>query len=480
MLAESDVKAIVSDAMALLGGVGIAIDGTARALLLEHGARMDGASGRVRLPEDLVRQSLALAPSVVRLFDTRGRLTHELGGGRQYFTPGSSAVSVLDRAGGGARPPVTADYVRYVQVAGALAHFASQSTAFIPADVPAAISDSYRLYLSLLHGEKPVVTGTFSVASLPVMRDLQLVIRGSARELEAKPLTIYTCCPTSPLAWSADAYGALLDCARGGIPVEIVPMPLAGFVAPVRLAGTLVQHTAEVLSGVVLAQLARAGAPVIYGCAATIFDVRHETTPLGAAEAMLLAHGAAQIGRHFTLPTQAYIGLSDAKELDCQAGLETGMGAAVAAAAPIDQVAGSGMLDFVNTFSIEKLVIDHEICAMAARLRAGMAPLATSVVPLIEELLREGHLLIAADTRRGMREEIALPGPAIDRASRQRWAADGSHTALRRASELAASLVATWEPPQRPDCTSRDLTERMRAEARAHGLHELPEASCAA
>jgi trimethylamine---corrinoid protein Co-methyltransferase len=478
MLATIDLIAIVDDAMDLLDRVGIAIDGDARALLLDGGAQEDRATARVRLPHDLVRTAVGAAPSVVRLFDTAGRLTHELGAGRQHFTPGSSAVSVLDRTRAAAREPVTADYVEYVQVVSALTQFAAQSTAFIPADVPAAISDSYRLYLSLLHGEKPVVTGTFSVASLAVMRDLQLAIRGSATELEAKPLAIYTCCPTSPLAWGADASGALVDCARHGIPVEVVPMPLSGFIAPVRLAATLVQHTAEALSGVVLAQLARAGAPVLYGCAATIFDVRYGTTPLGAAEAMLLACGAAQIGRHLHLPTQAYIGLSDAKALDVQAGFETGMGVAAAAAAPIDQVAGAGMLDFVNCFSLEKLVVDHEICAMAARLRAGITPLATSAIPAVEELLREGHLLIAADTRRGMREEIALPGPVVDRATRQRWTEDGSRMAIERASEAVAALIRKWEPPQRPDHVSRSLTERMQAEARAHGLQELPETPC--
>jgi trimethylamine:corrinoid methyltransferase-like protein len=478
MLASADLRMILDDASGLLERVGIATDGEARTLLLEAGGQVDRGTGRLRLPRDLVAKAAASAPAVVRLFDTSGRLTHELGAGRQYFTPGSSAVAVLDRTRAAARPPLTADYVEYVQVVASLPQFAAQSTAFIPADVPAAISDSYRLFLSLLHGEKPVVTGAFSPGSLPVMRDLQVAIRGSASELAARPLAIYTCCPTSPLAWSADAAGALIDCARHAIPVEVVPMPLSGFIAPVRLAATLVQHTAEALSGVVIAQLARAGAPVLYGCAATIFDVRYGTTPLGAAEAMLLACGAAQIGRQLGLPTQAYIGLSDAKQLDVQAGLETAMGAAMAAAAPIDLVAGGGMLDFVNTFSTEKLVVDHEICAMAARLRAGIGPLTTSAIPAVEELLREGHLLIAADTRRGIREEFTLPGPAIDRASRQRWTDDGSSPANARAAEIVAALVRGSQPPRRAEHISRNLIERMQAEARAHGLQELPGVSC--
>ena len=108
-------------------------------------------------------------------------------------------------------------------------------------------------------------------------------------------------------------------------------MPLSGFMAPVTLVGTLVQHTAETLSGVVISQLVRPGAPVLYGGSPAIFDVRYETTPMGAIETMMIDCAYSEIGKHLGLPTQAYIALSDAKQLDAQAGLETGMGATLAA-----------------------------------------------------------------------------------------------------------------------------------------------------
>ena len=474
------VRLVVEDAMDVLERIGIAFHDPASAdLVAAHGGVRDDASGRVRIPADLVSRALAAAPDVVRLFDTSGTLTHEIGGERQYFTPGSAAVSILDAATGEARPGTTADYVRYVRLAGALPLFASQSTAFVPADVPAAISDSYRLYLSLLHGTKSVVTGTFSAAACGVMEDLLVAVRGTRADLADRPLAIYTCCPTSPLAWSADSATTLLACARSGIPVEIVPMPLSGFIAPVALAGTLVQLTAEGLSGVVLAQLARPGTPVLFGCASTAFDVRHETTPLGSPEAVLLACGAGQIGRHLGLPTQAYVGLSDAKLLDAQAGMETAFGAALGALGGINQIAGAGMLDFVNSFSLEKLVVDHEICAAATRLRAGVNPPVQSVAPLIEELLREGHLLIAADTRRRFKGEISVPGAVIDRSSRQRWAEEGRLTIGQRAAAEIDRLLRAHQPPARPADVGEALTARMAAEARRYAMAELPEVPCA-
>ena len=79
-----------------------------------------------------------------------------------------------------------------------------------------------------------------------------------------------------------------------------------------------------------------------------------------------------QVGKHLGLPTHSYLGLSDAKIVDGQAGLETGMGALVAALAGANVISGPGMLDFESCQSLEKLVLDNEICGMAYRLIAGI------------------------------------------------------------------------------------------------------------
>jgi trimethylamine--corrinoid protein Co-methyltransferase len=254
-----------------------------------------------------------------------------LAGDNVYFTPGSTALHILDSHERKMRKAVTADYVNFVKVAEQLENIASASTALISNDVPEGISDSYRLYLSLLYGSKPVVTGAFTIESFEVMKDFQLAVRGTPEALKEKPLTIFSCCPTSPLKWSEVTSQNLLDCARYFIPVEFIAMPLSGFMAPVTLTGTLIQHTAETLSGVVISQTANPGMPVLYGGSPAIFDVRHETTPMGAIETMMIDCAYNEIGKHLNLPTQAYISLSDAKELDAQAGLESGIGAVLAA-----------------------------------------------------------------------------------------------------------------------------------------------------
>jgi trimethylamine--corrinoid protein Co-methyltransferase len=474
-LEDALVGRILDEARGLLASLGVEVHNDAAAeLLLAHGARKDERE-RILVPAPVVEQALRSAPRAVRLFDVLGTQTHELGGDAVYFTPGSAAIHVLDGETGRIRPPTTSDYVRYAKLVAGLPHIASQSTALIPADVPEAVQDTFRLFLSLLLGEKPVVTGAFSAAGFEVMRDLQLAVRGTSEALRAKPLCVFSCCPTAPLKWSYETSQNVIDCARAGVPVEFISMPLSGFVAPVTLVGSVVQHAAETLSGVVLSQLASAGAPIVWGGSPAIFDIRYETTPMGAIETMMLDCANAEVGRRLGLPTQGYIALSDAKALDAQAGLETGIGAVLAGLSGINSVSGPGMLDFESCQSLEKLVLDDEICAMVARLRRGIVPRDDFPSrPLFEELLRDQHLLIAAHTRKHRKEQIRFTSPVVERAPLGRWREEGETTLGERARREVERLVAAWTPSRLPDEKKRALRERMGHAARASGMSELP------
>jgi trimethylamine--corrinoid protein Co-methyltransferase len=196
---------------------------------------------------------------------------------------------------------------------------------------------------------------------------------------------------------------------------------------------------------------------------------------MGAAETMMIDCAASEIGKHLGLPTQAYMGLSDAKLLDGQAGLETSMGATLAALAGINSVSGPGMLDFESCFSLEKLVLDNEICGLALRLVRGIEPRDDfPAIPIFEELLREKHLLIADHTRRYLKVEHYFPGAAIDRANRSRWQAEGSKTLGARAHEEVGRLLASYRPSALPDDVKAELTRLMGREAQRYGMDALP------
>ena len=446
-------------------------------MLADHGAQVDEGNWDARLTEDLIDQALGTVPRAFKLYDVLGNETHDFRGDNIYFTPGSTALNILDNRSGELRRPSTGDYVRYVKVTSGLQHLASQSTALIPADVHDKISDSYRLYLSLLYGEKPVVTGAFTVESFEIMKDLQVAVRGNESALRAKPLTIFSACPTAPLKWSDVTSQNLVDCARWSIPVELISMPLSGLVAPVTLVGSLVQQTAENLSGVVISQLVNPGHPILYGGSPAIFDIRFGTTPMGAVETMMLDCANSEIGKRLGMPTQGYIALSDAKQLDAQAGLETGIGAILAALSGINSISGPGMLDFESCLSLEKLVVDNEICGMTYRLLRGIEPREDfPSLPLFQELRREKYLLIADHTRRHLREEITFPGPVIDRANLSRWLEGGQVRLRERATREVSRLIEQYTPSRLPEEIKLELTRLMQHEAQRHGMDALPTA----
>ncbi|MBD3349691.1 MAG: hypothetical protein GF400_10930 [Candidatus Eisenbacteria bacterium] len=471
------IERIVSEALDLLATLGLNVQNdNAVALLADNGATVDSKTGRVALPSQMVLDAIDKCRSGFALYDVLGEQTHDLSGENVHFTPGSSGITVLDPETGGMRTPTTADFVDFTKLTSRMDHIEAQSTAFICQDVPEPVQDSYRLFLCLMYCEKPVVTGAFTIESYALMRDMQLAVRGSAEELAAKPLTIFSVCPTAPLKWSDVTAQNLLDCAADSVPVEYISMPLAGFMGPVTLVGSLVQHTAETLSGVVLSQLANPGCPVLYGGSPASFDIRYETTPMGAVETQMIDCAYAEIGKHLGIPTQAYIGLSDAKALDAQAGLESSMGCTLAALCGINSVSGPGMLDFESCVSAEKLVVDNEICGLVQRMVRGIEPKEDFPArPHFEEMLEEGHLLIADHTRKHLRSEHYFPGPVIERANLSRWREEGSTTVGERARQEVRRHLEAHEPSRLPDDVKRSLVEMMTAEARRHGMDELPE-----
>jgi len=476
-LDDNLIERIIGEAREVLSRMGVTIHNKRIvSMLSDNGAKVEGDGEQVLLTSDMIDNALKTVPPSFKLYDVLGNEAVDLSGHNVNYTPGSAALNILDHQSGQMARPETSDYIKYVMVVDQLPHIASQSTAMIPADIPEMISDSYRLYLSLLYGHKPVVTGAFTIEAFGIMRDLQLAVRGSEEELAAKPLTVFSCCPTSPLKWSEVTSQNVVDCARSMIPVEFIAMPLSGFMAPVTLTGTLIQHTAETLSGIVISQLTRPGAPVLYGGSPAAFDIRYETTPMGAAETEMIDCAYNEIGKYLNVPTQAYIGLSDAKLLDAQAGLETAMGATMAALSGINNISGPGMLDFESCFSLEKLVLDNEICGMTLRLVRGIEPKEDfPSLPLFEELFREKHLLIADHTRKYLREEHYFPGPVIDRANRSRWKEEGSLPLGQRAHDEVDRLLKNYRPPETDDSIKTTLTRLMRGEARRHKMRELPE-----
>lgn len=471
------IPQIWDEALAILHHPGIIFQWEpALKLLAEHGAEVDFDANTAHLSADLVERALKTAPREFSLYNAQGEPVVRYGGDAIHFDPGSSALWMYDRLTHEYRPPDTHDFVRYARLADHLPAFDAVSTAFIPADVPPGMSDLYRLYLCLRCSDKPIVTGAFAVETMAVMRELLALAAGSEEALRLKPRAVFDVCPTPPLQWSDNTSANIIEGARHFVPIEFVAVPLAGAAAPITLIGSLTQHLAENLSGIVLSQCAQPGAPIVFGGAPSIFDMRQGVTPLGALESSMLSCAAAQVGKQLGLPTHGYLGLSDTKLPDMQAGWETGMSALLGALAGVNMMSGAGLLDSAAAFSIDKLIADAEVIAMARKTVEGIAPVeeGTFALDMLRAVGPGGTFLDSEQTYRRFRLDAIQHTPVVDRVTRRTWLAAGKRDTITR----AAAQTDKFERELKPLVTDSDLVRALQAvvarEAKRLELDELP------
>ena len=468
------IERILDEALAVLRDPGVRVaDAEARTLLQGVGASLH--DGVARIPEAAVRAALATVPRAFTLHARDGSPAVRYGAGEVAFDPGSCGVAVLDPETGEHRPSTAVDLVRLVAVAERLPAYAAQSTAVVCSDVPAEIGDRYRLLLVLLGSDKPVVTGAFTADGLGPMLDLLASDAGGADALRARPRAVFDVCPSPPLDWTSFASRCLIGLARAGVPAQMVSMPLAGGAGPVSLAGSIVQHAAECLAGTVIHQAASAGAPIVWGGAPAILDMRVGATPMGAIETAMLDAGNAAVGRSLGLPTHGYLGATDAKVVDAQAGMESSTTALVGALAGIDLVSGAGMLDSLRCQSAEKLVIDAEAIESALRLVRGITlPEGSLGLDSIREAGFGGRFLELPETRRRFREEQHLPSAVVDRGSLRVWLEGGGRDMFARARSRVDALLAGTVPLTLDPARADELVGRVAAALRAVGYDGLP------
>ncbi len=472
------IHSILEDAKRLMAEVGVEIRGSElNRRLLDHGLKTDNSGRRILFPRDVVDKAISDTPKSFALFDRDGNVHTEIGGNNVHFVPGSSGLKILDHRSGEARLADSTDYIEYARLCDGLEHIAYLATAFSTnKDVEPQVSDAWRLYMTLTTSKKPVVSGAFSEHGVPRMAEMLQLFRSDRADLIARPMTIFTITPTGKFRYGDDSCQNLLDCVEAGIPIEIVPVTLMGLIAPVTLVGALVFHCVDVLSGLTMAQIIRPGTPVLFGGAPATFHMRSASAPMAAIEAQRLNVAYVAIAKSLGLPTQAYMALSDGKFLDAQAGGESFSSALLAAIAGVNSVSGPGMLDFVLTFSLPKLVFDNEVCGQALHFVRDIQVLDDLPAGnLVDELLQDDDLITSPHTLKYWPQEFYLTGPVTDRENRENWEKAGSRNLYERACDEVEQRLAAYTPIETDPETDTAMRELVMAGFNEQtSLPELP------
>lgn len=303
VLTDDEVNEIHLGTLEILDQTGVFVeDEKALDCFESGGARVDRESKIVQIPPYLVEEAVRSAPSKVILAGRDPKHDLVLEGSRVHFTNFSEGVKVNDLQTGENRSPVKKDLVDSARVIDYLdevdfcekalgAHDVSQKT------VPLHNAEAY-----LTNTTKHCAFGPGNGKFLNKILEMAAVIVGGLKKLKERPIVSFTTCPVSPLKLIKDCCEIIMESAKNNVVCNILSMAMSGGTSPVSIAGTLVTHNAEILSGITLSQLTRKGAPVIYGSSTTAMDLRLAGATVGTPECALISAAVARLAKDYLLP----------------------------------------------------------------------------------------------------------------------------------------------------------------------------------
>jgi trimethylamine--corrinoid protein Co-methyltransferase len=410
-------------------------------LYREAGADVDGT--RVRIPERLVTWALELAPKEVTLHDRDGCSAIHLAGRNHFFGTGSDCLNVLDHRTGERRRATTGDLREGLLLADALPNIDFVMSMFLPADVDQERADRYQAVALLALTRKPIVLVTYELAGMLDGLEMAEIVAGGREAHAARPQVGVYINVTRGLLFNEDSVRKLLACAERGVPALWIPVTSGGTTGPITLAGTMAINSAGVLAGVVLSQLARAGAPIVVPAfGGDSLDLRTMVDPYAGPEPKGVA---ASLAHRWGLPMFSLGAGSDSKTVDEQSAAEAGMTMLADALAGGHLIHDCGYLESGLTGSLVQLAICDEL---AGWIRALVRPVDVSDEALALDLVDahgvDGSYLETDHTLTHYRERWY---PTLfDRRGFEPWRASGSTTMAQRAAARVEDLLASHVP----------------------------------
>jgi trimethylamine--corrinoid protein Co-methyltransferase len=288
----------------VLQSTGVRVDSNeALKILAKVGCWVNPKTGVVRFPEHIVKQALDTCPSQILLAGINPDRDFMMGGREVGFTTFGTGVQVEDLDTGEIRDSTKADVARIALLTDALEHMDVLSSPVEARDKPGSSHDLHMFEAVLMNCTKHYACEAENGQRMETMIEMAKVVSGGAEELKRRPIFSMCACPTSPLQLIEEAADVIVVSARNWIPIDVLSMVMAGATSPISVSGALVTHNAEVLSGIVLAQAANPGAPVIYGSSSTTFDMRHGTAVVGVPEMAMISAAAADLANFYGLPS---------------------------------------------------------------------------------------------------------------------------------------------------------------------------------
>jgi trimethylamine--corrinoid protein Co-methyltransferase len=444
------VESIHQVTLEVLAETGVLVESKEAVDLLVDAGATDCGQGLVRIPPSLVAWALTKAPSTLTMYTRDGQEVMLLKPGNVYLGTGSDCPNVIDIKTGRRRPAVKNDIAELTRLTDALPEIDFVLSMGLASDARSISADLYHFQAMVANTTKPIFYTVTEPENLPIIIEMAEAIVGGKSILAQKPFIAHFAMPSPPLRHTSNALTNLIHCARNNMPVVYASGTQMGLSGPMSVDGSTLSSNCDVLSGLIIHQLANPGAPFIYGVCIAPFDMKTSIEAYGAPEHYLGDALNMQMARHYNLPSWGYAGSTDSKTLDMQAAIEY-LGSTMAGMmSGCNLLHDVGYLESGMSASKESILFGNEVIAFARRI---LQKVDVNRETLSAEAIKQrgpgGSFLMDDYTIRQMRE--FWYSPLIDRKRYDAWIQSGRTTMLDRIIDRVKHVMAThWPTPLDP------------------------------
>lgn len=421
--------------------------------------------GRLLFPRALVRAAIDEARRGFTLCGQQPEHDLRIEGARVHMSTGGAAPGVFDIDTGAYRESTLADLYDAARLVDAMENIHHFSRPVVARDIEDnATMDLNTAYACLMGTSKHVSVSITEPQNVSAIAELCYAIAGGEAAFRIRPfLTVMVCHVVPPMRFAEEACEVLEEAINAGFPVQLISAGQAGATSPATIAGSLVQAVAETLAGLVFARLVDPKVKAIFAPKPLVADLRTGSMCGGGGEQAILMAGAAQMGRHFDLPTSSIAGITDAKTLDAQYGAEKSLAVAMAAHAGSNIVTqAAGMQASLLGVSLEAYVSDNDLLGNILRTIRGIEATPENIAAdVIAAVCRgAGHYLGETHTFDRMKSDYFYPHIG-DRRTPAEWQSDGARPVVDAARDKARDILSCHFPAHITDETDFSLRDRF-------------------
>jgi trimethylamine--corrinoid protein Co-methyltransferase len=465
-LDDDEARYVHAASLEVLEDVGLIVrNEKARHRFAEFGAQVDHATELVKIPATVVEKYRAMVPPSITLRGRDPQFDVTFPRKLPVVATASSAPDIVDPATGITRRATSADIANIAHLVNALPGFDVFSISVLADDAPPGQFSLSRFYPALKNCLKPVRTSVIDLAEAQQVLKLGELIAGSKEAFWERPFINFGYCSiVSPLTMDYDSTEMLMFFAEKGVTAYGTIAPMGGLSTPLTLPGMLTLMNAEWLAAATLAQMSKPGTALIYNFLPVFADMRDGAYAPGAIEIGMMNSAVCQMARLYNVPSGGYLGLTNSKVSDAQAGFEKGMSPLMGALSGVDFIVMGGLMDALMSFDFGQAVIDDEIARMIKHVRQGFG-FSHEAVSLDEIKATGAAGMFAANplTFKRMHSTCFMPDLA-DRKLREQWAGEGASTIHQRAMDKALGILSG------PNGAALDAAADARVRAAFDGL----------